>query len=112
MAKETVLIGCRLPHGLTIKHPNSDRKGATAKINGMNQSVIKGATYTTTSVDAELWAAWKAAYPDYTPLRTGAIFEARTEDEAKFKGKELAKEKTGLEPLKQEDHGVKIADKN
>jgi hypothetical protein len=112
MPKETVLIGSRLPYGLTIRHPDPAHSNVTATIAGMNSAIIKGATFVTTEVDAELWAAWKVAYSDYVPLRSGAIFQARNADEAKFKAKDLAKEKTGFEPLKPTDYNVKPADKN
>lgn len=109
MAKETVLIGCRLPHGLTLTVRNAEGEiVATANVNGMNSSVIKGATYTTTPVDVEIWATWKKTYgPNFQPLKNGAIFEANTEDQAKFKAKELVKVKTGFEALNPDEAAVK-----
>lgn len=102
-----ILIGCRLPHGLTITHPA--RPNIKATIAGFHASKIIGATYSTTEVDADLWAAWKAVYTDYKPLKTGAIFEARSGTEAGEKAKDLVKEKTGFEPLAPEANGVKKA---
>lgn len=108
MAKETIIIGCRLPNGLTLIL--RDTKGQEVKrvsINGMNKSLIKGVTYTTTVVDAEFWAAWKAAHSDYAPLKNGALFDAATDDQAKFKGvKEYGKEKTGFEPMPLQTMGI------
>lgn len=113
-----VLIGCRLPHGLTISHPNPDFN-AKATIAGIHSSKLvkrdgtPAAEYVTTPVDQELWDAFKTAYKDYRPLKTGAIFEAKSEQEARAKAAEMKKEKTGLEPLDPSDpkHGVKKADK-
>lgn len=112
MAKEFVLIGCRLPHGLVLRHPSPEHKDETVTLEGLKDSKVIGATYVTTKVDAEFWATWKTAYSDFQPLRTGAIFEARSDDEAKFKAKSLTKEKTGFEPMKPEDGGVKPAEKD
>lgn len=105
MAKEIIIIGCKLPHGLTITHPLD--KNVKVTINGLNSSKIVGSTYVTTEVDADFWATWKAAYLDYAPLKSGALFEARTQTEAAAKAKELAKEKTGFEPINPESLGVK-----
>lgn len=111
-----VLIGCRLPHGIIISHPNPESKlkatlagTFSAKLFGPNGAPI--ASYVTTSVDQELWDAWKVAYRDFAALRNGAIFEAKSEQEAKVKAAELRKEKTGFEPLNPDSHGVKKADK-
>jgi hypothetical protein len=106
MAK--ILIGCRLPNGLTITHPAHPKVKVT--IAGLHAAKIVGATYNTTEVDVDLWTAWKAVYPDYTPLKTGAIFEARSGTEAKEKAEDLSKEKTGFEPLSPEAGGVKKAE--
>lgn len=113
MAKETVLIGCRLPQGLTLqlRSPKGEVIG-TSKVNGMNSSKIKGATYTTTAIDAEFWTAWKKVYSDYPAFKNGALFEANTEQQAEYKGiKEYGSVKTGFEPMKQDEAGVKPASK-
>jgi len=41
--------------------------------------------YSTTTVDLEFWNEWKAAYVGYPPLKTRAVFEARSEQEAASK---------------------------
>ena len=104
-----IIIGCRLPNGLTIAHPNT---GVKATIAGMYSSKIIGATHITTEVDAELWEAWKTSVgKDYAPLKSGAIYEARSATEALDKAKDLRKEKTGFEPMAQDAPGVKKAEK-
>lgn len=114
MAEKTIIVGCRLPNGLTLTLRNPEGKITTkVTVKGMNSSVIKGATYTTTPVDSEFWEAWKASHSDYAPLKNGAIFSATTEDQAKFKGtKEYGKVPTGFEPMNPEAHGVKPAAKD
>jgi hypothetical protein len=112
-----VVIGCRLPHGLTLRHPNPEVK-QEFKLPGIYSSKIvnrngsPAAMHTTTMVDADFWEVWKTAYRGYKPLTTGAVFEARNETEAGGKAKELNKEKTGFEALLPESMGVKKADKD
>lgn len=110
MPSETVLIGCRLPHGLILRSPLDSN--VTVTLDGLKSSKVIGATYVVTKVDADFWATWKKAYSDYQPLVNGSIFEARSEDQAKYKGKELAKEKTGFESMAQEQPGIKPATKD
>jgi hypothetical protein len=107
---KVVLIGCRLPQGLILHHPlKPDVKVTLA---GLYTSKIIGATYVTTEVDAEFWETWKIVHEGkFQPLDSGAIFEASSEDAAKRIAKELTKEKTGFEPLKQDAAGVKPANK-
>jgi len=112
MAK--ILIGCRLPNGLLLHHPDKEKRDShkTIKIAGLRDSQIVGAPYVTTEIDADFWEAWKTAYSDYAPLKNGSIFEANSAANAQAKGKELAKERTGFEPMKQDAMGVKPADKD
>jgi hypothetical protein len=101
MAKETVLIGCRLPNGLVLHHPKN--RNITVKLAGTYTTktdsglFIPPQPFTTTPVDAEFWAEWKAAYVGFPPLKTRAVFEARSDQEANAKGKDTPK--TGFEPM-------------
>lgn len=110
MAREIIIIGCKLPHGLIMQSP-ADPK-IQVRLNGLKDSKIIGSTFATTEVDREFWDLWKLSYLDYAPLKSGAIFEAKNQDDAKAKGKELAKKKTGFEGLPKEAQGVKPADKD
>jgi hypothetical protein len=104
-----IIIGCRLPNGLTLTHPISKEK---VTLDGLYKAKIVGSTHVSTEVDADFWEAWKASMgKDYAPLKSGAIFEARNETEAIAKAKDLRKEKTGLEPMAQDAGGVKKAEK-
>ena len=109
MANEkTVIVGCRLPHGLIIENPLNLAEKATLR--GLNSTLIIGATHATTEIDADLWAAWKAVHSKHPAVTSGAIFEAGNQRDAEAKAKELAKEKTGFEPMPQSAEGVKPAD--
>lgn len=104
---QTVIIGCRLPHGIILTVKTASGEKLSAMVNGMNSSKLLGATFTTTKIDAELWETWKKNYSDYQPLKSGAIFVASTQDQADYKGKELAKVKTGFEPMNPDEALVK-----
>lgn len=107
MAGKTLVIGCKLPHGLVIEHPSDPSK--TVVLAGLNKALVIGATHATTEVDDEFWQAWKAAHKDFPALRSGAIFEAKSTADAAAQAKELADEKTGFEPMPQNAMGVEVA---
>jgi hypothetical protein len=101
MAKETILIGCRLPNGLVLHHPKN--RDLTVKLAGTYETKTESGLFlppkpfSTTAVDAEFWAEWKAAYAGFPPLKTRAVFEARSEQEAAAKAKDT--DKTGFEGM-------------
>lgn len=105
MAK--VLIGCRLPNGLVLHHPDKQRRNISVVLDGAKNAKIIGSGFALTEVDAEFWEVWKTAYRDYSALKNGAIFEAASVKQAEDKGKELRNEKTGFEPMKKDAGGVK-----
>lgn len=105
---KTVLIGCKLPHGLILDHPLDVSK--KVELAGLNKAVIIGADCATTPVDGEFWETWKTVHKDHPAIKSGAIFEARTTEEVKAKAKERKEEKTGFEAMPQEAMGVKVAD--
>lgn len=105
---KTVLIGCKLPHGLILDHPLDVSK--KVELAGLNKAIIIGADCATTPVDGEFWETWKTVHKDHPAVKSGAIFEARTTEEVKAKSKELKAEKTGFEPMPQEAMGVKVVD--
>ncbi len=105
-----VVIGCKLPHGLILDHPLDPSK--KVEINGLNRSLIIGATYATTEVDGEFWEQWKTVHKDFPAIKSGAIFEAGSTAEAAAVAKELEGEKTGFEPMEQNADGVKAVDKD
>ncbi len=107
--KSIVYVGCRLPHGIILDHPLDASKKCT--LQGLNKSTIIGATYKTNEVDAEFWDAWAAVNKEFKPLKSGAIFVAKSDADLKDIGKDLVKEKTGFEPMQPKSHGVEPADK-
>ena len=98
---ETIIIGCRLPNGITLSHPKNPKQIVT--LNGLNKSLIIGANHVTTEVDSAFWTAWKAANKEFTPYATNNIFEATSVKNAADTAKELTKEKTGFEPMTHDD---------
>ena len=103
MPKESILIGCRLPNGLVLHHPKN--RNLTVTLAGVYEAKTESGLYlppkmfSTTPVDAEFWAEWKAAYEGFPPLKTRAVFEAHSEQEAQSKAKNAEKVKTGFEPM-------------
>jgi hypothetical protein len=107
-AKETVIVGCRLPQGLVLHHPVD--RNIQVTLDGPKLVVADGrklsSNYATTEVDADFWALWKEAYSKSPIMLSRAIFEAKNPQEAAAKAKELAKEKTGFEQMSQTAGGV------
>lgn len=108
MAK-TIVIGCKLPNGIVLRNPVKGGKDVT--INGLHKSLVIGADHVTTEIDGDFWEAWKAKNEEFDPLKSGAIFEARSVNDAAAIAREQTERKTGLEPMKQEAMGVKKANK-
>ena len=116
-SESVVVIGCRHPCGIIINLINSSGQEVKIKLNGQNSDqegreiiLLSERDYGVTDVDAEFWVKWKEQYKDFAPLKTGMIFEAKDERDAKAIHKELMKEKTGHEPMPQEGGGIKKAD--
>jgi hypothetical protein len=108
MAGKTIIIGCKLPNGIVLFHPQD--RSIAVEIQGLNKSKIIGATHMTTIVDGAFWDDWKAVHKDFQPFISNAIFEASGPREADDKAKELVGVKTGFEPLKKDDLNVKPAE--
>jgi hypothetical protein len=107
-----VVIGCRLPSGLIIdigpEHPTVELAGKRQAQEGLPIIILREPDCGYTSVPEEYWEAFKKRVgPDFAPIKSGAVFEAKDPKDAKAKNKELKKEKTGHEPLSQETKDVK-----
>jgi hypothetical protein len=116
-AESVVVIGCRHPCGIVLDLVNASGQDVKVKLNGQNSAqegspiiLLSEKDYGITYVDSEFWAKWKELYKDFAPLKTGMIFEAKDERDAKAVHKEVKGEKTGHEPMPQEGNGVKKAD--
>lgn len=95
MAK-TIIIGCKLPHGITLK----GMSGQDVHLNGMNTSLIPGG-FGVTNVDADEAAYLNAAYADFAPFKSNAIFTPGTGkiSDVAAMGRELSDERTGFEGI-------------
>lgn len=109
----TITIGCRLPSGLVIQIPGA----SPIELEGQRQAqarspiiLLSADDYGVTEVDESYWEAWKKQVgPEYAPLVSGAVFEAKNTKEAAAKAKDLKGKKTGHEPLPQEQPGIEKA---
>ena len=103
MAK--ILIGCKLPHGIVLTHPQKEELSVT--LDGLNKSAIIGSTFVQTEVEEEFWNVWKQANKDSKLLSSGALFEAKNQKDLLSASKDTGK--TGFEPLNQDTMGVSAA---
>ena len=113
MAK-IVVVGCKLPNGIIIEHPSDPAKKIT--LNGTNKSLVIGAEYATTEVDGDFFEQWIAANKEFSAVKSGAIFVAKSLADIVSIASELKEQKTGLEPMRKDGKdlrasGVKAADK-
>lgn len=109
MAK-IVVVGCKLPHGITIEHPMDPAK--TVELKGKNKSLIVGAEYATTEVDADFFEQWAAVNKEFPAVKSGAIFVAKNAADVAAMAAEFKDRKTGFEAMDPKSHGVKPADKD
>ena len=109
MAK-IVVVGCKLPHGITIEHPMDPTK--TVELKGNNKSLIVGAEYATTEVDADFFEQWAAVNKEFPAVKSGAIFVAKSSADVAAMAAEFKDRKTGFEAMDPKSHGVKPADKD
>ncbi len=102
------VIGCRLPNGLLISPDPMDRT-KRIMINGMNKSIIEGAKFTTTIVDANMWDSFVSQNKNYAPLKNGALFEAKDAKDAEAKALDFITLKTGFEGMSKVAKDIKPA---
>lgn len=108
-----ITIGCRLPNGIILELPS----GAKVTLKGQNSAQARSPIILLseedcgfTEVDASFWEAWKAHVgPDFAPLASLAIFEAKSQRDAESLHKEVKKQKTGHEPASQTDAKIEAA---
>lgn len=102
MAKDVVMVGCRLPNGMILRDPTK-KAAAAVRLTGRNVPPTSGGLYIpprpygVTPVDAEFWEEWKKSYSWLPALKNGVIFEAKSVGELESKHRDIEKEKTGLE---------------
>lgn len=94
-----ILVGCKYPNGLMIEHNK-----VQVKLNGWRNALIQTEEQCGyTEVDEAFYLAWYAENKGKTWCAKGFVFAEVKESNVKAKAKELAKEKTGLEPMKKQD---------
>jgi hypothetical protein len=93
---KTVVIGCKLPHGLSFM----GQAGQRIVLNGMNTSAIAGG-HGITHVDEDEAAIFFATHKDFGPVKNNAIFYHGTDkvEDVAAMAEELKDEKTGFEGL-------------
>lgn len=113
-----IMIGCRLPNGFTINAHDKDPE-LRVTLNGQNKDpaykrapfiVLAGDAFGVTPVPARAWDKFKKENPDFPALTNGAIFVAKSYDDAEAMARELEKENTGFFAMPQTADGVKPAD--
>lgn len=116
-ASDVVVIGCRLPNGIKLRHPKNAK--LEVELNGQNKDpafrrapfiVLTADSFGTTEVDKKFWDEWLAANKNFPPLKNSGIFVAKDVKEAESMALDLVKEKTGLEQMPQNAPGVKPVD--
>jgi len=86
-----VVVGCKLPQGLVIRHGN-----VSVTLAGANASRIVGG-FGMTNVDEDLAKAWLAANQNFAPVKRGLIFIQANEARAQAEATEKAALATGFE---------------
>jgi hypothetical protein len=119
MSKETVIVGCKLPHGLKLElgyDPVTGIRGEDYQfvvVKGANQFKKPGEPATgegvglTTGVDKAFWDEWLKRNKTLQYVREGLLFAQPEMKSAESAKREVEKERTGMEPLEQNDGRAK-----
>jgi hypothetical protein len=94
----TILIGCKLPHGVKFKGAD----GEYIHINGLNTCALSGpGVFGITHVDETEWALFVSTHTDFVPLLNNSIFTVGNTSVADIAAMadDLSGEKTGFEGL-------------
>ena len=89
-----ITIGSRLPYGLIIEV--ADKK---VTLQGLNKSLIIGATHMTNEVDEGFWNAWKEANAEFPAFVNGSIFAIEDKRAEKSIIRDVLERVTGLERI-------------
>jgi len=104
MAGKTVVVGCKLPHGLRIEIPGKgsyDLKGANSStiMHPGTGRPVQGTCGYTPNVDEDFAKEWLKLYRDTPMVKKELIFIQNTLASAQAQGKEMADETTGFEQI-------------
>jgi hypothetical protein len=89
----TVLVGCKLPHGL-----HAELAGKVVELAGANSARVIGG-FGITEVDKDFAEAWLAAEKGTPIVDNGLVFVVNNERDAKAAAADGEDSKTGLEGL-------------
>lgn len=118
-SRETVIVGCKLPHGLLIDLRDRDGVAHRIKLAGSAKPVlatqhrpaplhqIAGAAGLTT-VDKEMFDRWMEEHRTYEPVLKGMIFATSKLGDTIAEAKNRQSDKTGFEPSRKPKKGEKI----
>ncbi len=105
-------ICSKLPHGLILENPMNASQ--TVEIAGLNSimtlGLLPGDQVATTNVDEDFWNSWTLVHKDFPALKSGALFVAKDDKDARAIERELSKVKSGFERLVPKQEGVEPAD--
>lgn len=69
MSKKTILVGCKLPAGLTL----DDGVGGQITLNGLSSSMIEGG-FGLTHVPEVTWMFLQSTYAEHSAFKSNAVF--------------------------------------
>lgn len=95
---KSIVIGCKLPHGIILEHPSDITK--IIELNGKNKAMIIGSEYGITEVDSEFFEQWNLVNKNFPALKSGAIFMAKNTSDIVSMASEFKERKTGFEPMR------------
>ncbi len=120
---ETVLVGCKLPHGIYLDLYDGMNLRARVKLPGImtfkiptdpprkfqNPEVVLG--HTMTAVPRKHWEEWLEKNKRHPSVVNGFVYAAKNETEAKAVAREHERETTGFEQVDPRALGVeKLSD--
>lgn len=129
--RDTVWVGCKLPHGLQIHEEvqvsRTDPNGKEIKVwEPTDQRVtLAGANadrkrtdpndmsaYGITEVDSEFFGRWMESHKASDAVRNGLIFAADNERDAEVEARDRANVQTGVEGLDPENPEARVGPEN
>jgi len=120
--KNTVIVGCKLPHGLYLDlHDRAGNLKARVKLPGcagftlpnpdrkfQNPETIHGDTLTV--VDKDHWDKWMETHADHPALASGAIYMATKQADAVARAREHQHDDVGFNKIDPKKEGIKKLD--
>ena len=96
----TCVVGCKLPHGLSITLEDADGNPVqTIELKGSNASRIVGGHGLTNGVPKDLFEAWLKKNHALQFVRNGLVFMHDNAKSAESIAKERRNTRSGLEPI-------------